>query len=91
MDTALAALSSEREKLIMLRDTYLPKAKQARDTVEFAYRRGGVNLLDFLDSQRTYRDTAAEYVRALGNYWNCPTRRGGSTPRCSAPSATPAL
>src|SRR5690242_3096202 len=56
VDTALAALSTEREKLVGLRDTYLPKAKQARDTVEFAYRRGGVSLLDYLDAQRTYRD-----------------------------------
>lgn len=69
VDTALAALGTERQKLTALRDVYVPKARQARDTVEFAYRRGGVNLLDFLDAQRTYRDTAAEYVRALGGYW----------------------
>jgi len=69
VDTALAALGTEREKLTVLRDTYLPKARQARDTVEFAYRRGGVSLLDYLDAQRTYRDTAAEYVRSLGSYW----------------------
>ncbi len=46
----------------------MPKATQARDTVEFAYRRGGVSLLDYIDAQRTYRETALEYVRALGNY-----------------------
>ncbi len=69
VDTALAALTTERAKLTGLRDTYLPKARKARDTVEFAYRRGGVSLLDYLDAQRTYRDTAAEYLRALGNYW----------------------
>jgi outer membrane protein, heavy metal efflux system len=69
VDTALAALRTEREKLTVLRETYLPKARQARDTVEFAYRRGGVSLLDYLDAQRTYRDTAAEYLRSLGSYW----------------------
>jgi cobalt-zinc-cadmium efflux system outer membrane protein len=53
----------------LLRDTYMPKAQQARQTVEFAYRRGGVSLLDFLDAQRTYRETALEYIRALGGYW----------------------
>ena len=82
VDTALSALSTEREKLVGLRDTYLPKAKQARDTVEFAYRRGGVSLLDYLDAQRTYRDTASEYLRALGNYWTAfyqlETAVGGS-------------
>jgi cobalt-zinc-cadmium efflux system outer membrane protein len=36
--------------------------------VEFAYRRGGVSLLDFLDAQRTYRETSLEQLRALGNY-----------------------
>ncbi len=69
VDLALAALRSEREKLDRLREVYLPKARQARDTVEYAYRRGGVALLDFLDAQRTYRDTTAEYVRSLGTYW----------------------
>ena len=68
VDTALAAVDSERGKVEVLRDTYLPKAKQARETVEFAYRRGGVSLLDYLDAQRTYRETALQYLHALGNY-----------------------
>ena len=45
------------------------KAQRVRDTVEFAYRRGGVSLLDFLDAQRTYRETSLEHLRALGAYW----------------------
>ena len=68
VDTALSALRAERDKVRALTDTYLPKARQARDTVEYAYRRGGVSLLDFLDAQRTYRETSLEYLRALGNY-----------------------
>jgi cobalt-zinc-cadmium efflux system outer membrane protein len=68
VDTALSSLSTGRDKVTVLRDSYLPKARQARDTVEFAYRRGGVSLLDFLDAQRTYRETSLEYLRALGNY-----------------------
>src|SRR5260370_23779053 len=39
VDTALAAVQTEQGKVRALRDTYLPKATQARDTVEFAYRR----------------------------------------------------
>src|SRR6266487_2444814 len=61
-------VDTERGKVEVLRDTYLPKAKQARETVEFAYRRGGVSLLDYLDAQRTYRETALQYLQALGNY-----------------------
>jgi len=69
VDTAYSALRIQRERVGLLRDTYLPKAQRARQTVEFAYRRGGVSLLDFLDAQRTYRETALEHLRALGNYW----------------------
>ena len=68
VDTALAAATAERAKVTLLRDTYLPKIKQARDTVEFAYRRGGVTLLDFLDAQRNYREKSLDYLRSLGNY-----------------------
>jgi cobalt-zinc-cadmium efflux system outer membrane protein len=67
VDTAYAGVLVQRERVISLRDVYLPKATQARQTVEFAYRRGGVSLLDFLDAQRTYRETALEHLRALGN------------------------
>ena len=70
VDTALTAVLTSREKVTALRDTYLPKAQRARETVEFAYRRGGVSLLDFLDAQRTYRETALEHIRSVGAYWN---------------------
>jgi len=69
VDTALSAVTVQRDRIVMLRDTYLPKAQQARTTVEFAYRRGGASLLDFLDAQRTYRETALEHLRAMGNFW----------------------
>ena len=61
---------TSREKVLLLRDTYVPKAQRARDTVQFAYRRGGVSLLDFLDAQRTYRETALEHIRSVGAYWS---------------------
>ncbi len=69
VDAALAAVVTSRDKVILLRDTYLPKAQRARETVEFAYRRGGVSLLDYLDAQRTYRETALEHIRTVGAYW----------------------
>ena len=69
VDTALTAMLTEQQKVITLRDNYLPKAQKAGATVDFAYRRGGASLLDFLDAQRTYRETSLEYVRSLGNYW----------------------
>src|SRR5712692_2355062 len=69
VDAALASVVTSRDKVILLRDTYLPKAQRARETVEFAYRRGGVSLLDFLDAQRTYRETALENIRSMGAFW----------------------
>ena len=68
VDTALATVAAERQKATMLRDTYLPKVRQARETIEYAYRRGGVTLLDFLDAQRTYREKSLEYLRSIAGY-----------------------
>jgi len=68
VETALATVLKEQEKVRRLRQLYLPRAQRARETVEFAYRRGGLSVLDLLDAQRTYRETALEHVRALGSY-----------------------
>ena len=68
LDTDREAALIQRERVISLRDVYLPKATQARDTVEYAYRRGGQSLLDFLDAQRSYRETALAHLQALGAY-----------------------
>jgi outer membrane protein, heavy metal efflux system len=68
VDTDLTAAATQRERVVRLRDVYLPKATQTRDTVDYAYRRGGVSLLDFLDAQRSYRETALAYLQALGAY-----------------------
>jgi outer membrane protein, heavy metal efflux system len=59
---------TQRDRAVSLRDVYLPKARQARDTVEYAYRRGGQSLLDFLDAQRSYRETALAHLQAVGAY-----------------------
>ena len=68
VDTAFVTVSTERGKVVLLRDTYLPKIRQARETIEFAYRRGGVTLLDYLDAQRTYREKSLEYLRSVSSY-----------------------
>ena len=68
VDTDFQAAVILRDQLVSLQTVYLPKATQARDTVEFAYRRAGVSLLDFLDAQRSYRETALAYLQAQGTY-----------------------
>jgi outer membrane protein, heavy metal efflux system len=68
LDTDRQTALTQRERVVSLRDVYLPKATRARDTVEFAYRRGGQSLLDFLDAQRSYRETALAHLQAVGAY-----------------------
>jgi outer membrane protein, heavy metal efflux system len=47
---------------------YLDVAKQSRDISEYAYRRGGLALLDFLYAERNYRATELGYRQALAAY-----------------------
>ena len=47
---------------------YLDVAKQSRDISEYAYRRGGLALLDFLDAERSYRATELGYRQTLASY-----------------------
>ncbi len=47
---------------------YVDQAKQSRDISEYAYRKGATSLLDYLDSERTYRANQLAYRQALANY-----------------------
>ncbi len=47
---------------------YVDEAKQSRDISEYAYRKGAASLLDYLDSERTYRANQLAYRQALANY-----------------------
>jgi cobalt-zinc-cadmium efflux system outer membrane protein len=52
----------------LYKSTYLDVAKKSRDISEYAYRRGGLALLDFLDAERTYRATQLAYRQAVAAY-----------------------
>jgi cobalt-zinc-cadmium efflux system outer membrane protein len=47
---------------------YLDVAQRSRDISEYAYRRGALALLDFLDAERTYRATQLAYRQAVASY-----------------------
>src|SRR5262249_25379324 len=47
---------------------YLGTSQKSRDISEYAYRRGAATLLDFLDAERTFRNTQLGYRQALGAY-----------------------
>ena len=43
-------------------------ADDSRDRVAFSYRNGGASLLDFLDAEKSYRDTRLAYLNLVGSY-----------------------
>jgi cobalt-zinc-cadmium efflux system outer membrane protein len=52
----------------MFRSSYLDVAQKSRDISEYAYRRGALALLDFLDAERSYRATQLAYRQAVAAY-----------------------
>jgi cobalt-zinc-cadmium efflux system outer membrane protein len=57
------------DRVIQLyRSGYLEVAQKDRDISEYAYKRGAVSLLDFLDAERSYRATQLAYRQALASY-----------------------
>lgn len=57
------------DRVIQLyRSGYLDVAQKDRDISEYAYKRGAVSLLDFLDAERSYRATQVAYRQALASY-----------------------
>jgi cobalt-zinc-cadmium efflux system outer membrane protein len=68
IDSAYASVESVRAVLRPYRDNYLPQSARVRESVSFAYSRGGASLLDFLDAQKAYRDTQFAYRNLIASY-----------------------
>ncbi|MDQ2947332.1 MAG: TolC family protein [Acidobacteriota bacterium] len=68
IDSSYTSLDSTRAILRSYRDRYIPQAERVRETVSFAYKNGGASLLDFLDAQKSYRDTQLAYRNLIGGY-----------------------
>jgi cobalt-zinc-cadmium efflux system outer membrane protein len=57
------------DRIVQLyRSGYLDVAQKDRNIAEYAYQRGAVSLLDFLDAERSYRATQLAYRQALASY-----------------------
>jgi cobalt-zinc-cadmium efflux system outer membrane protein len=52
----------------LYKSSYLDVAQRSRDISEYAYRRGALALLDFLDAERSYRATELAYRQAVAAY-----------------------
>src|SRR5215471_3503973 len=68
VNSAYAVLVSALNLLRPYKTKYLPLASSVRDTVSFSYRRGGASLLDYLEAERSYRDTRRAYLNLIGSY-----------------------
>jgi cobalt-zinc-cadmium efflux system outer membrane protein len=65
---AYYSLRANDEIIQLYRAGYADQAKQSRDISEYAYRRGAASLLDYLDSERSYRANQLAYRQALASY-----------------------
>ena len=68
VDSAYATLNSNLTLLRPYKATYLQQAAEVRDTVSFAYQRGGASLLDFLQRAEDYRSIQLNYLNLVGAY-----------------------
>ncbi len=65
---AYQGLRTNDKVVTLYRSGYLDVAQKGRDISEYAYKRGAVSLLDFLDAERSYRSTQLAYRQALAAY-----------------------
>ncbi len=62
---AYETLSTNDKIVGLYQSGYLDRAQKDRDISEYAYQRGAVSLLDFLDAERSYRATQLAYRQSL--------------------------
>ena len=65
---AYESVRSNDEVVKLYTSGYLKQAQDSRDISEYAYKRGAASLLDFLDSERSYRSVQLAYRQALAAY-----------------------
>ena len=65
---AYEGLKSNDRVVLLYRDKYRDIAKKDRDIADYAYHRGAIALLDFLDAERSYRAAELGYRQALASY-----------------------
>ena len=68
VDSAYWTLVQTLNLLKPYKARYLPLAIDVRDRMSFAYQNGGASLLDFLDAEKSYRDTRLAYLNLIGSY-----------------------
>ena len=65
---AYQALRTSEQIVQLYQGGYVEQAVKSRDISQYAYQRGAASLLDYLDSERTYRANQLAYRQALATY-----------------------
>ena len=68
VDSAYYTVVSALNLLRPYRDKYLKLAEDTRNKVAFSYQNGGASLLDYLDAEKSFRDTRLAYLNLIGSY-----------------------
>ena len=68
VDSAYVTVLSALSLLRPYKTKYLPLAIDVRDRIAFSYKNGGASLLDYLDAEKSYRDTRLAYLNLIGSY-----------------------
>ena len=68
--TARVAFDAAQERWRRYREELQPKSRQVRETVAFAYQKGGASLLDLLTAQRTDNDVRLATAQAAADAAN---------------------
>lgn len=68
VDSAYVVVNSSIVLLKPYKAKYLQQAVRVRDTVAFAYQRGGATLLDFMTAENDYRSIQLNYLNLVGAY-----------------------
>jgi cobalt-zinc-cadmium efflux system outer membrane protein len=68
VDSAYWTLVQNLNLLKPYKVKYLKLAADTRDRISRSYQNGGASLLDYLDAEKSYRDTRLAYLNLIGSY-----------------------
>jgi outer membrane protein, heavy metal efflux system len=68
VDSAYYTLVQNVNLLKPYKARYLELAADVRNKMQFAYQNGGASLLDYLDAEKSYRDTRLSYLNLISSY-----------------------
>jgi cobalt-zinc-cadmium efflux system outer membrane protein len=68
VDSAYWTLIQAANLLRPYKAKYLKLANDTRDRISFSYQNGGASLLDYLDAEKSSRDTRLAYLNLIGSY-----------------------